>query len=271
MVGCMNLMGASMRKLFLVGISAFATVMLGGAVQAADMPVKAAPPPPAPTYSWTGCYIGGGGGYGMWNQDINFLAPFDPPSSVGLQSTAGGRGWFGTAQVGCDYQLSGNWVIGAFADWDFGDIRGSGTATSVLGLGAREHQKWSWAAGGRIGYVVMPNLLTYVSGGFTQAHFNAAEVIDIVDGDPQGFQVPAHTFNGWFIGTGYEYGLQWWPGLFWKTEYRWAQYESANLAFVADPGFVSPNEGIHTRKFEQTIRSELVWRFNWAGPVRGAY
>ena len=40
---------------------------------AADMAprayTKAPPPPVAVVASWTGCYVGGGGGYGMWNQE----------------------------------------------------------------------------------------------------------------------------------------------------------------------------------------------------------
>ena len=34
---------------------------------------------------------------------------------------------------------------------------------------------------------------------------------------------------------------------------------------------LTTGEAIHARKFEQTIRSELVWRFNWGGPVRAPY
>ncbi len=63
-----------MKKISITG-ALVSGAMLGalavGSAMAADMPVKApmlmkAPPP---AYSWTGCYIGGGGGYGMWNQD----------------------------------------------------------------------------------------------------------------------------------------------------------------------------------------------------------
>src|SRR5881227_815893 len=47
---------------------------------AADMAVKApmrAAAPVAYAPSWTGCYVGGGGGYGMWNQEnIGHLEPF---------------------------------------------------------------------------------------------------------------------------------------------------------------------------------------------------
>jgi len=259
-----------MRVIITLGL-----LVLPTAAMAADLPMKA-PPAPAPVYNWTGCYFGGGGGYGMWNQDITSLETISPVFAASVTTTGGGRGGVGTVQVGCDYQFSGsNWVIGAFANGDVGGINGT---VSIPGFDVvtREHQKWSWAVGGRLGYAVMPNFLVYVSGGYTEAHFNASEVAEAFDGDPLGFHVPSHTYTGWFIGTGYEYGLQqfvqWWPGLFWKTEYRWSEFRSTTLPFVDDvSGFVF-NDGIHSRKVEQAIRSELVWRFNWGGgPVRASY
>jgi len=45
-----------------------------------------------------GCYIGGGGGYGMWNQDI---VEFERGVQDTVKQTGGGRGWFGTVQAGC--------------------------------------------------------------------------------------------------------------------------------------------------------------------------
>jgi len=29
--------------------------------------------------------------------------------------------------------------------------------------------------------------------------------------------------------------------------------------------------GVDSEKFVQTIRTELVWKWNWGGPVRAAY
>src|SRR5262245_23232044 len=64
-----------MRKLFLLGLSTFAAVVLGGAAQAADMPLKA-PPPAAPVmFNWTGFYIGAHVG-GAW-VDANGHDRFD--------------------------------------------------------------------------------------------------------------------------------------------------------------------------------------------------
>src|SRR5437868_5540546 len=98
-----------MKMIWLAGMALAALVT--SPVLAADLgvrPAYKAPPALAPVYSWTGCYVGGGGGYGMWNQDI---VDFDADTQT---QTGGGKGWFGTVQVGCDYQASGDWVIGAF-------------------------------------------------------------------------------------------------------------------------------------------------------------
>src|SRR5437763_9288500 len=269
-----------MKKIVLA--AAALTAQFAAPAMAADLarPVaayKAPPPPPASVYSWTGCYLGGGGGYGMWNQDL--FSSLDDGFSPSLTTTAGGRGWFGTAQVGCDYQFAGDWLIGASADWDFSDIRGtpmiSGVATGqVYGLSTiagHEQQKWAWAIGGRIGYLVLPQLLAYISGGFTEAHFDVIGFFDPSDGDSVGTHLPAHTYHGWFLGSGYEYALKWLPGFFWKTQYRYAQYRNADLLILFDTTNTPVGETVHARKFEQVIRSELVWRFNWGGPVRAAY
>jgi outer membrane immunogenic protein len=70
-------------------------ISMGGAAIAADLPRKApaAVPAPLPVATWTGCYLTGGVGYGMWNQDNETFAapgvPFD------AEHTDGGRGWLG--------------------------------------------------------------------------------------------------------------------------------------------------------------------------------
>lgn len=57
----------SHKLLGVIGVSAMLLAPLGAA-SAADMgmPYKA-PLPPPPVVSWTGCYVDGGWGYGVWN------------------------------------------------------------------------------------------------------------------------------------------------------------------------------------------------------------
>jgi outer membrane immunogenic protein len=237
------------------------SLLLAGTAGAADLrrpaPMKA-PLAPAPiAYNWTGCYVGAGGGYGMFNQDVSV-------QGGGFESDFGGRGWFGTVQVGCDYQIAPYFVIGAFADYDFASIKGDILHATVLGLSAEEKLKSAWAAGGRIGWLPFPQLLTFVSGGYTQARFGAVNFID-------GVSIDKHTYSGWFVGTGYEYGIGFLPGLYWKTEYRFADYGKENLAIL--DGGVPTGLSIDSHKYTHMVRSELVWRFNWGGgaPVAARY
>jgi outer membrane immunogenic protein len=261
--------GLVMKKSLMVG--ALVTGAVFGALvacnaMAADMPTKAplmkAPPP---AFSWTGCYIGGGG-YGMWNQD-NFISAsgVGVPGITTASTTSGGRGWFGTAGAGCDYQVSSSFVIGAFGDWDFGNIKGQFNPSAIPIVGT-ESEKWTWAAGGRIGYLVTPTCLTYFSGGYTEAHFDPVNFASAIPGGIIGttIGIDGHSYKGWFLGSGFEYAISFLPsGFFLKTEYRYATYKAEDLPLVViGPGFGGGTAFLNSEKFVQTIRSELVFRFN---------
>jgi len=253
-----------MKKL-LMAVTAIAA--LSSAAVAADIPARApaykAPAAVTPVYSWTGCYIGAGGGYGVWNQDNQTV---DAVTGIArdLTTTNGGRGWFGTVGVGCDYQFAGNWVIGAFGDFDFGSLGGQ-MSSSFLNVNGDEDLKWSWAAGGRVGYVIMPQLLGYISGGWTESRFNGVNFVNAVTGVPTTLSVAEATYSGWFLGSGYEYGLNFLlPGLFWKTEYRFASLDNNNRNAVL--ALAAPTtSAINSSKWVQTIKSQIVWRFNFGG------
>ncbi len=248
------------------------------AAVAADLPMKARGMAVAPVMAnWTGCYVGAGAGYGMFNQEHRTLDPLGIPfiGQVG-DVTTGGRGWFGTVQAGCDYQFAPRWVVGVFGDWDFGSIKGNMSPAisnnSVLG---EERLKYSWAAGGRLGYLVLPQLLTYVSAGYTQAHFDPVTfAFNPLAGPAPVTTMAAQDYKGWFLGSGVEYAIDFLPGLYWKTEYRFAQYQTERPALTgpiigAVPGLVGFEE---SKKYVQTVRSELVWRFNFGGgPVVARY
>jgi outer membrane immunogenic protein len=237
-------------------------IVAAGSAFAADLPVRKAPPmmAPVPVYSWTGCYIGAGGGYGFFRQTTQFIdvatsAPF------GLPNDNGGSGWFGTVQIGCDYQFGSNWILGAFADYDFSGIKGD-IAIPVMPAVGEEKLKSSWAAGGRIGWLPFQQLLVFVSGGYTEARFSQVILLNPTTGDPGGLGLSKQTYDGWFLGTGYEYGIGWLPGLFWKTEYRYAEYDARVPVFSTISG-IPTGDLIDSEKRVHTVRSELVWRFNW--------
>src|SRR5665647_3487081 len=153
--------------LALSAVAAFAAPAL-----AADMApryTKAPPPPVAAVVNWTGCYVGGGGGYGMWNQentgynDPGFIGPnlavLTARTRITETVTTGGRGYFGTVQGGCDYQFSAighQFVIGAFGDYDFDSLKGNHNPPGTGGW-AQEKMSSAWSVGGRIGWLAFPS------------------------------------------------------------------------------------------------------------------
>ena len=153
---------------------------------------------------------------------------------------SGGRGWLGTVGGGCDYQFGSgsgfwsNWVVGAFADYDFMDLHRNFQETFDGGIGDAK-EKSAWAVGARIGYLVTPNVFTYWNGGYTETRFDQINLSDPDgDGTPYGV-IGAHTYHGWFIGGGTEialsglFGLPLPTGLFWRSEYRYSSFSSADL------------------------------------------
>jgi outer membrane immunogenic protein len=257
------------QVLGVVGVSSFLIAAPLSVAGAADMnmPLKAPYAPPPPAYTWTGCYINGGGGYAWWNQD-NYV----PDTLLGATTTGtdGGRGWMGAFGGGCDYQFSlgslGNWVIGAFGDYDLMDVEGTNEPPSLNRVGG-EKESNAWFVGGRLGYLVTPSLMTYFDGGYTQTQFNLVNFTTNFNVPTFG-QLQAHTYSGWFLGGGTEYALNfsWLPihGLFWRNEYRYASYDSAIVPIVnTGTGAVAFNEV--SKPYVETITTSLVWRFNWTG------
>jgi len=268
-----------MKKL---ALALTATAAFAGQAIAADMParmpVKAAPMA-APVASWTGCYVGGGGGYGLWYQENTGYIDGPPRIQGTPAATASGKGWFGTVQGGCDYQfaLGGNWqvVIGAFADYDFADIKGQINLPNSA-LYGQEKMTDKWSVGGRIGVLVTPQLLTYFSGGYTEAKYDRVN-FDLFAGAPPAIVLGASQYwqsqwyKGWFLGSGYEYALGFLPGLYWKTEYRFSEYDVATNRNYATVNNVLTGFSYDSKKYDHMVRSELVYRFNWGGAVVAKY
>lgn len=262
-------------------IALAATAAFTGSAFAADMAPRTyakAAPMVAAGPSWTGCYVGGGGGGAMTKTDHNDFNSSGGPlfgvpngGALGPNLSSGADGWFGTVQAGCDYQFN-NWVVGVFGDYDFMDVKGD---TSVFGQFATlntgsQKMDYQWAVGGRAGYLITPSLLTYVSGGYTQGHWKSTDM-RFFGFAPVTSTLPGDTKGGWFIGTGDEYALNFLPGLFWKTEYRYSEFDRSNVGILFQPGNVASGISETARVREHSVRSELVYRFNWGGSVVAKY
>jgi outer membrane immunogenic protein len=237
--------------------AALAVVALQPAL-AADLPSSKAPPvytPPPPAFSWTGFYLDVGAGYGEWNGYSSTLNPTTGTCVVCTTETQGGHGFLGRGGGGFDYQFADRLVAGVFADGTYGGLTGTIQANGQSGT---TNQDWSWAAGGRLGWLITPTLLAYGNAGFTQAHFTGAGLLTSATALPSGYGVPGLTANGWFAGLGVEAMFA--PGWFWRTEYRYADYDAGTLA---DTGGGPALSSIRFHPIEQTITSGVVYKFGW--------
>ena len=127
-----------MKKLLIVGTALAA--LAGNPAVAADMALKA--PPPPPVWSWTGWYVGGNVGY-SWGRD-NGPVTFSDPVIGPLYSVNNNTrldGVIGGLQIGHNWQIQ-NWVYGLEADIQGSGQRGSSTIVCPGGTATADARAW---------------------------------------------------------------------------------------------------------------------------------
>jgi outer membrane immunogenic protein len=259
-----------MKKLLIASIASLA--LTAGAAQAADMsmPMKA-PVAPAPVWSWTGFYFGGGFGYSVADLSTTPLGAAGP--LVGTIDN-GAKGWTGQVKAGFDYQFGatpfGNVVAGVFADWDPSSVKGNFSTgfTSVAinnPVAGQEKINSSWAVGGRVGFLVAPTVLTYANGGYTSERLGGISAVGFGIPGAGGTLTTASTNQGgWFTGGGFEAPVTIIPlkGLFFYTEYRYSVFNTKTLP-ATSTGLAGFPTGENVKTGVQSVVSGLDYRFNW--------
>jgi outer membrane immunogenic protein len=261
-----------MKKLLLAmtAVAAFT-----GSAFAADLPARTytKAPMPMPVANWTGFYIFGGVAGGVWDADT-FTSVTATGVPLSVHQRMGGDGWLGTVGAGYDWQVNPSWVIGVFGDGMFGSLKGT-VQDPVAAFTANIKMQDSWAAGVRAGYLVAPNVLSYVNGGYTGSHWSGTTLLSTFSGAPVGDHTNSFNRNGWFIGGGVENNLNIFgisaPGWFMKTEYRAAYYDKKTMNELVDGTNALVGRDINFKPWVETISTSLVYRFNWTGPVVAKY
>jgi outer membrane immunogenic protein len=158
--------------------------LIGTPALAADMAMKA-PPPPAPTYNWTGFYIGGNAGYG-WNDPTVTFTPNDIASQTFICDSFGlptcppvsfsSHGALGGLQAGYNWQLDQSWLTGVETDFQWSNVEGTGASSFIIpflppilspaSFAASENVRWFGTLRARVGYLPTNRLLLYATGGF---------------------------------------------------------------------------------------------------------
>jgi outer membrane immunogenic protein len=251
-----------------IGLSLLALSLILGTEQsasAADMPAKAPilKAPATVATSWTGFYVNGGIGYGMWAADTTTINPITGACFLCTTQVQGGKGWLAKIGAGYDYQFSPKFVAGIFGDFDISRLKG--TIQDQLPFFAGEiKQTSSWALGVRAGWLISPWTMTYLNGGYTGARFSGTDLVSTITGASSGNSTPAVTASGWFIGGGAEMMLA--PNWFWRNEYRLANYGSKTLS---DTGTSGLQANITFKPTVQTVTTQVVYKFNGglAAPV----
>ncbi|MGP8267464.1 MAG: outer membrane protein [Beijerinckiaceae bacterium] len=205
-----------------LGIIAIAA-LIGSPALAADMALKA--PPPAPTASWTGWYVGLDGGFGLNTQTGNNVNI--NPAGVVSGTGAGGptadaispEGSFFGGEAGYNWQ-NGVFVYGIESDIQWSHIQQAGTVnapccepTLATPAGtdlwsANANLDWYGTTRARLGILASPRLLFYATGG---AIYGGATLTGnwYAPATP-GFGYPSSasaTRGGGVVGAGFEYAF----------------------------------------------------------------
>jgi outer membrane immunogenic protein len=197
--------------------------------------------------NWTGFYANGGVGYGLYDAETT------SNTAAGVcvlcnKVDHGGRGWLGEVGVGYDAQVSDKIVIGAFFNYDFSDINGN--INDGAGRTGKTSNDSTWFVGARGGWLMTPEVLNYWSIGYTQTHFDAANL-------GAAGTLASYDAGGWFIGGGLEVAMH--GGWFWRSEVRYSDYSND----VRSESGVAGPLNVNFDPVVETATSEIVYKFNW--------
>jgi outer membrane immunogenic protein len=290
-----------MRCLQFSLLAAVAVIGFASITHAADLPIKVQPqfPPPTPTYSWTGFYVGANAGYGLKEDQATFT-PNDPasqaitctgpnggtcppPASFNIQGAVGGL------QAGYNWQFNQNWLLGLETDFDWSGMQGSGSSSFILGdalttyfssFQAGESVKWFGTVRGRFGFLPANNILLYGTGGFAYGRVDENVALNT---SPVGNNLSfgGFSFNcagipncflgsssriaaGWTLGGGIELLL--WQNVSLKAEYLYVDLGGHSVNVVAQSApFVGTAPSSFTAAYSavgfNVLRAGLNWKF----------
>jgi len=227
-----------------------------GSAFAADMPLKAAPPPVVPILNWTGWYVGvNAGGYTQDNRFSSTAAAGPCSAALGgctvvpnystLMATAatfvsgggnsGNGGFIGGAQIGYNWQ-SGMGVFGIEADIQGVSNNNVNRVVTVVTpspafpafpltttASSSERLNYLGTVRGRAGWLASPSLLIYGTGGLAYGEVRQAGLLTqtIAPPDPSvpvpGVGANTTTRAGYVVGAGAEWMA---PGSRWSVKFE---------------------------------------------------
>src|ERR1041385_249914 len=265
-----------MKKLA-IALGIASVVSAAAPAAAAALPVQAPllAPGGAPTYNWTGCYIGGNVGGGWVRTSHSQVAKVGGPAIVPPNDfgSSDGSSFIGGGQVGCDYQFAGNWAVGLQGMFDWGKFNSSHVVPTAFpgfpvgSFNAQVQTKNFVTATARLGYLIVPSVLAYVKGGAAwtrqdTSFFGTVPTVFLSES-------ASESRLGWTVGGGLEWMFA--PGWSVFGEYNYLDFGTRNISYTAGPGTVGAPDVIATQIRASEAMVGINYKFNWASPVVARY
>jgi outer membrane immunogenic protein len=249
-----------MRKsLGLVG----ASLLLAGPALAADLgrPPAYKAPPPAPVFSWTGCYVGATAGGVHGKSDVSWAANppgFAFPGQIDAQTagTVGATGFTGGGEVGCNYQFNPWLVFGVEGDIEYTGLNATRSGAEVAGgftnpFTESLSSRWLSTVRGRIG-IANGQWLFFATGGAAFANPTFSDSISFAASGTTNAASSSGTITGWAAGGGVEWFFM--PQWSVKAEYLHADFGTRSFTSVSSEPVLFPLSTIvHSHSLTEDI------------------
>ncbi len=207
-------------KNVLLGLAA--AVALAGSAVAADLPSRSAAPAPyyvtAPTFTWTGFYVGGT--VGGLRADSELGVP-----AVGFAQKFKPNGYSVGAFAGFQQQF-GSFVAGVEADVDYNRASKSTEITPGVVLNAKA--PWMGSLRARAGYTLTERTLVYATGGLALS--NGFEYGITAPGFAESWKGSKY---GYTVGVGAEYAFT--QNVFGRLEGRYTNFGKQDTVVAGTP------------------------------------
>jgi outer membrane immunogenic protein len=251
---------------------------------AADLPAqtytKAPVMPAAAVYNWTGFYIGGHVG-GAWSEAGS--TELDPGTGAFPTGTvfdkAHPSGVLGGGQIGYNWQVPSNLVIGIEGEWSWADVKGSETTVSTVTVPARliglsstsTHTVDDYATlAGRLGYAAN-NWLFFVKGGAAWERGGSTSVATLANGTVDDTSAVANYWRtGFVVGVGVEWGFA--PNWSAKLEYDHLDFGSTTVQDLTLTGATAGTvSNVRSTVTAEIVKAGVNYHFNWGMPIVAKY
>jgi outer membrane immunogenic protein len=312
-------------KKALFSATAIVLALTAGSTFAADLPGRKEPAyiPPPPPPMWTGFYVGLNAG-GAWTENNGATLASGPlggdpgwlpawlgtisavGASTGAQTTNAGT-FIGGGQAGYNFQFQPNFLVGLEADIQ-GVAGGNGSLSSAniapLGpapvrgyysagetiatsLSTQKQLDYLGTVRGRLGYLALPNLLIYGTGGLAYGGVSSSASVFQANNDcssplPGPCLVPAASTGGSYSSTRVGWtaggGIEWMFLPNWSAKFEYLRYDLGASTYTLPP-LVSIGGSVpavtaavvatqlSTQFAGNIVRAGVNYHLNWGAPA----